>query len=140
MDECLWIHKISINWFGCVLIQLKKWQFQIASKNRNLYQIESVEFQENSQLEIIGTDCFGSSLFEKIIVPSNVTQICDNAFNNCNRLKKIKFEQNSNLQSIGNLAFTMTSINILKLNYFLIFFLEEIENKYQLILLQNFIT
>lgn len=92
-----------------------------------LHRIESVEFQENSQLEIIGIGCFGSSLFEKFIVPSNVTQICDN----CNRLKKIRFEKNSSLQSIGNLAFTMTSIGSFYVPPHLKKFGEDVFNNYR---------
>ena len=76
-----------------------------------------LSFEENSNLKTIGDYAFagyynGSSSDYKmeftgeLIIPNSVTSIGSHAFNLCTKFTKLSFEENSNLKTIGDYAFT----------------------------------
>ena len=76
-----------------------------------------LSFEEDSNLKTIGDYAFagyynGSSsdykmeLTGELIIPNSVTSIGSHAFNLCTKLTKLSFEENSNLKTIGDYAFT----------------------------------
>lgn len=70
----------------------------------NCTSLRSVMFENNSQLEIMGSGIFsGCSALENISIPSNVTIIESYAFKGCTALKSIKIP--NSVTSIGNSAF-----------------------------------
>ena len=54
----------------------------------------------NEGLEEIGVAAFYGCSFAHIRVPHSVTHICDDAFGECKKLKRIMFEDNINIQVI----------------------------------------
>lgn len=54
-----------------------------------------VEFEKNSELQIIGINAFSKTSIEKIIIPPHVKYICIHCFGMCQNLKKFYFEKNS---------------------------------------------
>lgn len=98
--------------------------------------LTDVYFEENSQLEDIqgyvyyikdsngivsyGRDpgsigAFSGTKIESITLPANVNTIGDGAFAGCKLLKKISFETNSQLRSIGLRAFINCDLSSIKL-------------------------
>ena len=72
---------------------------------------QNAVFPLDSQFRLIGEGAFKySSLIEFITIPSNVTEICDNAFYGCSKLRSVVFAEDSKLRSIGQYAFKDTSI------------------------------
>ena len=68
--------------------------------------LESVEFEEQSNLSVIGSQCFwGCSALEEIAIPASVTTIGENAFRGCTSLANVEFEEGSQLSSIGTATF-----------------------------------
>ena len=68
--------------------------------------LESVTFEENSQLEYIKSHTFGKCYsLESITIPSSVTGISPCAFFWCENLESVTFEEGSRLTSIGFSAF-----------------------------------
>lgn len=53
---------------------------------------------------------FSDTSIESFTIPINVTRICEFAFMNCQKLRKIVIPKNSNLQIIGKCAFKETAI------------------------------
>ncbi|KAK8864035.1 hypothetical protein M9Y10_011729 [Tritrichomonas musculus] len=53
----------------------------------------NVEFNEDSQLEIIEKESFIFCPFEKLSFPYHITQICEMAFVSCRNLKKVHFHE-----------------------------------------------
>lgn len=53
---------------------------------------------------------FASRNIESVIIPSYIKHIDSYAFENCNKLKVVEFEENSQLKSIGFTAFSGTAI------------------------------
>lgn len=72
--------------------------------------IETVQFDQNSELTIIGKSAFKNSSIKSISIPSKVVKIEKEAFVNCVQLKSVEFQEPSELQFIGELAFNLTSI------------------------------
>ena len=78
--------------------------------------LTSLKFEENSKLEIIGDYAFSSynwwdsnmpmNFKGELKIPNSVTSIGNYAFYNCDKLTSLKFEENSNLETIGNEAFS----------------------------------
>ena len=56
-------------------------------------------------IEKIGEYWFCESVLEKIVIPSNVKEIQEGAFRNCENLRKVVFEEGSALKKIGPNAF-----------------------------------
>ena len=71
--------------------------------------LKSIEFADDSQLEIIDTS-FSNSAIESISIPASVRIISQSSFWNCNKLKNVEFKRNSNLEYIGRCAFAFSSI------------------------------
>lgn len=65
-----------------------------------------IEFEEKSQLRLIGSSSFSSSSIKSILIPSSVVHIDNFAFSNCHNLEKVEFEKDSKLYSIGEFAFS----------------------------------
>ena len=74
--------------------------------------LETIEFSDNSNLEIIEHNAFSKSSIQAISIPNTVTKIGDNCFSECKNLKKIEFSSNSKLESIGRNAFISSLLRI----------------------------
>lgn len=76
--------------------------------------IESITFEKNSELRIIGKESFESCMkLKSVTIPSTVTHINAYAFNNCYNLQYLNIPENSELIFIGNHSFSNTSIESL---------------------------
>lgn len=62
-------------------------------------------FAPGSMLEKIGPDGFCGSGIENIIIPKNVSEIQERAFENCQSLKKVIFEKGNRLMTVGDSIF-----------------------------------
>ncbi|KAK8899150.1 hypothetical protein M9Y10_001452 [Tritrichomonas musculus] len=78
-------------------------------------QIKSIEFPQNSELELIGDEAFKKSSLESIFIPSKIIQIGPCTFSECKNLKRVKFANDSLLQSIGQYSFAFTAIETITL-------------------------
>ena len=68
--------------------------------------LKSIEFESNSQLDIIGDKAFsGCTGLTSIVIPSSVTTIGANAFDGCTNLKSVTFKKTSSVEEIGENAF-----------------------------------
>lgn len=72
--------------------------------------LRSIEFEKNSQLEIIEKLAFSNSNIKTIEIPSKVTRIEDHAFDECQKLEYVTCQKDSRLIYIGESAFINTSI------------------------------
>ena len=75
--------------------------------------LQSITFQEDSQLTIIHDDAFLLSSIQSIKIPKNLEIICDNAFSNCSELETFEIPIDSKLTTIGNNALYKTQIETL---------------------------
>lgn len=67
---------------------------------------KNIEFGENSQLTSISNSAFKNCRYlDSIVLPKNVKEIRNFAFQNCTSLKFVGFEDNSQLTSISDLVF-----------------------------------
>ncbi len=77
-----------------------------------LYQLT---FAEGSQLQTIGdyafSGCFVNGTRSSIEIPSSVTSIGSNAFQGCTKLYQLTFAEGSQLQTIGDYAFSGCFVN-----------------------------
>ena len=71
---------------------------------------EIIQFAENSLIQKFGVNSFYDSKIEKLTIPNHVTEICENAFEFCEKLQYVEFLPDSELQIIGKNAFTASSI------------------------------
>lgn len=67
-------------------------------------EVQQIDFEEDSKLEIIDECAFTESLFKSITIPHHVTTIGQNAFKDCTDLLIVEIEEKSELQSIENYA------------------------------------
>ena len=74
------------------------------------FNLERVDFSENSELITIQDEAFMCSSITKISIPSSVVKIGNSAFSQCKNLKIVSFTQNSELQIIGKYSFYKCSI------------------------------
>ena len=58
----------------------------------------------------IGSGAFAYSKLESITIPKQVIEISEGSFSDCKELKKVDFEEKSELQIIGKFAFKNSSI------------------------------
>lgn len=72
--------------------------------------LESVTFEENSQLEKISEESFSKSTIESIFIPKKVKTIGDCAFLECDNITSVTFADDSELQTIGKEAFCDSSL------------------------------
>ena len=77
--------------------------------------IESIEFEENSELISLGNNSFSNSSIEQINIPENVKIIEKYAFSYCTQLKTINFTKNSKLEKIGEASFISTGIECIEI-------------------------
>lgn len=69
-------------------------------------QLVDVEFETDSELEVIGWGAFGAcNSLKAVILPASVKTLNDYAFYNCLALESVDFAENSNLSTIGDYAF-----------------------------------
>lgn len=73
-------------------------------------EIQSIEFEENSKLQIIDEHSFEYSSLKEISIPSHVVKINKNTFRCCDMLKKIEFTNDSELEFMGDFAFNASSL------------------------------
>ena len=73
------------------------------------HQIEHVNFEPNSELQIIDDYSFDCVNVENFVIPKYVTQIGQNSFAHT-RTKNIKFAVNSRLKTVGKFAFMFSKI------------------------------
>ncbi len=71
--------------------------------------VDTVKFEEDSELVTIESGAFLSSSLKKIYVPKGITEIADDTFNG-SELKTIEFEKKDSITSIGKSAFANTKI------------------------------
>lgn len=69
-----------------------------------------VEMNIPDTIRIIGPFALAQSKIQRILIPANVTKICENAFYYCKQLTRVVFEPNSKLQTIDKHAFTFSNI------------------------------
>lgn len=67
--------------------------------------LETVEFQENCELNSICKMAFQNTSIEKIVIPKQVTEIGQFAFYQCKNLKNVVIPQDSELKIIDEYAF-----------------------------------
>lgn len=67
--------------------------------------LETVTFEDGSQLERIGWGAFGYSSLKTIAIPDSVTRLDGYAFYYCTKLNEVAISEGSNLESIGEYAF-----------------------------------
>ena len=72
--------------------------------------LQSVTFEEESQLQIIGKETFKATSIKDIVIPDEVSEICEAAFKECTSLESVKIGANSKLVSIGKESFFNTYI------------------------------
>lgn len=61
-------------------------------------------------IERISACCFLKANVVSLTIPASVKEICESSFNNCSKLKRVCFCQNSQLQEIKNKAFMFCSL------------------------------
>lgn len=68
--------------------------------------LQTITFEENSGLKVIGEDCFKDCInLSEIKIPKNVTFISYSAFIDCVRLENVIFEEGSQLKSMDYSVF-----------------------------------
>ena len=67
-------------------------------------------FESDSHLESIGDNCFFSCGLREIVIPRSVRLIGDHAFHMCIGLSSLRFEEGSQISSIGEGAFSVTRL------------------------------
>lgn len=71
----------------------------------NSSDLETVQFESDSQLRSIEKKAFSNSMLRKIKIPQTVELIEEKAFQKCEELKSVEFEENSKLETIGKKSF-----------------------------------
>ena len=92
-------HQIRHVVIGRDITAIGKFNFFWCSK------LETVTFEEGSQLDRIGWGAFGYSSLPAITVPDSVTRIDGYAFYYCSKLSDVAISENSKLASLGEYAF-----------------------------------
>ena len=78
---------------------------------KDCYNLESVTFDDNSNLESIGESSFrDADKIETINIPKNVKTIGDYCFYNCLKLTSVTFDDNSIIESFGEWCFSNVPI------------------------------
>ena len=67
--------------------------------------LQTIFFEEGSRLQTIGNGAFDNIPLTAISIPASVTSIGDDAFGNCAYLETVTFANDSQLESIGDIAF-----------------------------------
>lgn len=74
------------------------------------YKMETIEFDANSEIEIIEDQAFYYSKIKSISIPRHVKTIGSQAFNACKSLKHVTISKDSELEFIGYAAFQYSGI------------------------------
>lgn len=72
--------------------------------------LHTIEFEKNSQLQIIGKAAFSSNRFQRFLIPRKVTHIDCFSFQYCIELETVEFEEESELIEIGRYSFSNTAL------------------------------
>lgn len=104
--------KVENLYEGCLHGTPELVNVSLSSKNKNFKFIDDKFIVKKSNPK---SDNFDVLIFARrdlidVTIPSFITEIASFAFSGCSKLKKINFEQNSKLTSIGNYAFFLTQI------------------------------
>lgn len=75
--------------------------------------LQSIEFPENSILQVIGYGAFKRTKIQKLSLPPTLKEIGNYAFYECYSLQFLEIHDNSMLQTIGEYAFQNTHIETL---------------------------
>ena len=86
--------------------------FRSSSRRIKNRKIESIEFEESTKLESIGSSAFENTLITKVALPNSVTRIGDKAFYNA-PIKSISLS--NSLKTIGTSAFENTELTSITL-------------------------
>ena len=78
---------------------------------KNSQSTKSIQFSEDSDLQIIDKEAFCDTSITNVSIPSTVTQICEGAFSDCMDLESIHFSNDSKLRSIGKEAISYSNLN-----------------------------
>lgn len=76
----------------------------------NCFELEKVEFDEDSELEIIEGYAFSCTAITEIKIPKHVKIIHKNAFESCDNLENVEFHPDSELIKIGKFVFNCKSL------------------------------
>lgn len=80
-----------------------------------LTNVWQIEFEKDSELELIDNEAFYNCALRTIKVPSHVTRIGDKAFYYSNQFLFAEFKDDSELETIGQEAFAHTKIEKIKI-------------------------
>lgn len=85
---------------------------KIHPKNQNFIYFDGkfILGKTDEKSDIFDELVFARRNIEDALIPSSIEQIADFAFNNCKKLKKVEFENNSKLKIIGKSSFLFSSI------------------------------
>ncbi len=72
--------------------------------------LKKVNFEKDSQLEIISNDAFKQSGLTEFTLPKSVVELGNGAFNDCGSLKKFNFEEGTKLKTIGIAVFEYAGV------------------------------
>lgn len=94
-------------------------KIEISKENKNF------KFLDNEEKVVIGKSDPASNNYDVILlacrdikevfIPSSITKISPHAFSQCQRLQKVEFSENSQLETIGKHAFSNCPIEVIKL-------------------------
>ena len=73
-------------------------------------ELQVVEFQQNSELQIIGKNAFIRTNINRVFIPPSVIEIGESAFYECDNLQLVEIPYNSQLQIIGKESFSGSQI------------------------------
>ena len=79
--------------------------------------LHNFELPDDSKIEIIDNRSFDRSSIERLLIPPNVTKICECAFSYCKKLKKIAIHHYSKLKFIDHRAFEGSSIESINIPF-----------------------
>lgn len=82
---------------------------------QNCKLLKTVDFEDNSELLIIGKKAFCDSSIETIFIPEKLNKIKKGAFSQCKKLEIVEFSCESSLKSIGKTAFSDTIIKKIRI-------------------------
>jgi len=69
------------------------------------WNLESVVFEEDSQLQVIRSDAFSGNRVRNILIPASVIRIEQSAFSNMWELRSVEFEEGSQLSTLRSFSF-----------------------------------
>lgn len=105
------IDELKINWCRDILNLNNIKIFKNEEKqNISFYNNDFILGKTNQKSDTFDILLFARRNIENAVIPSFITKISPNSFQNCSKLKSVKFSENSELKSIGNYSFSNSSI------------------------------